>query len=86
MWNSLPAAYRIEHSYIIMKGKRLDPLKTEEIALILKPTVQGTFMLKPRILYLDDEGTYKVRETDGCSVTVKELGVSGWLKGPDGRG
>ena len=82
---SKPAAYRIEDSYIIMKGKRLDPLKTEEIALILKPTVQGTFMLKPRILYLDDEGTYKVREMDGCAVTVKELGVAGWLKGPERR-
>jgi len=78
-----PENYRIEDSYIIMKGKRLDSLKTEEIALILKPKVQGRFVLKPRILYLDEEGSYKVREAEGCEVTVKELGVSGWLKGPE---
>jgi len=78
-----PENYRIEDSYIIMKGKRLDSLKTEEIALILKPNVQGRFILKPRILYLDEEGSYKVRDSEGCEVTVKELGVAGWLKGPE---
>jgi len=25
-----------------MKGRRLDPLKTEETKLVLKPTIQGT--------------------------------------------
>ena len=80
---SKPATYRIEDSYIMMKGKRLDPLKTEEIALVLRPKVQGRFTIRPRILYIDDEGSYKVREVDGCDVTVKELGVAGWLRGPD---
>lgn len=80
---SKPATYRIEDSYIMMKGKRLDPLKTEEIALVLRPKVQGRFTLRPRILYIDDEGSYKVREVEGCEITVKELGVGGWLKGPE---
>jgi hypothetical protein len=83
---SKPSTYRIEDSYIIMKGKRLDPLKTEEIALVLRPKVQGRFTVQPRILYIDDLGAYKVREVEGCDITVKELGVKGWLMGPNGKG
>jgi len=82
---SKPASCRIEDSYIAMKGKRLDPLKTEEVSLILRPTVKGKFLFRPRILYLDEQGSYKARELEGCEVTVKELGVTGWLKGPEKR-
>jgi len=32
-----PETYRLEDSYLNMKGKRLDPLKAEEIRLVLKP-------------------------------------------------
>jgi len=80
---SKPENYRIEDSYIAMKGRRLDPLKTEEIAIVIKPTVQGHFILKPRILYIDDRGSYASRETEEFEVTVRELGVSGWLRGPE---
>jgi tetratricopeptide (TPR) repeat protein len=73
--------YRVEDSYIDMKGKRLGPLKTEELRLVLKPKVQGTFALKPTILYLDENGKYKSHEPESVTVTVKELGIKGWLKG-----
>jgi len=77
-----PENYRVEDSYLNMKGKRLDPLKTEEIRLIIKPRVQGIFPLKPKILYLDENGKYKSHEPEPITITVKELGISGWLKGP----
>jgi hypothetical protein len=64
-----------------MKGKRLDPLKTEEVRLVLKPKVQGAFPLKPRILYLDENGKAKSYEPKPIIITVKELGIKGWLKG-----
>jgi len=76
-----PETYRVEDSYLNMKGKRLDPLKTEEVRLILKPKVQGIFPLKPRILYLDENGKYKSHEPEPTTITVKELGIKGWLKG-----
>jgi hypothetical protein len=56
-------------------------LKTEEIRLVLKPKAQGAFTLKPRILYLDENGKYKTHEPEPTTVTVKELGIKGWLKG-----
>jgi hypothetical protein len=76
-----PEAYRVEDSYLNMKGKRLDPLKTEDVKLVLKPKVQGVFPLKPKILYLDENGKYKTHEPEPVTITVKELGIKGWLKG-----
>jgi len=76
-----PEMYRVEDSYLNMKGKRLDPLKTEEVKLVLKPKVQGVFPLRPRILYLDENGKYKTHEPEPTTITVKELGIKGWIKG-----
>ncbi len=76
-----PEACRVEDSYINLKGKRLDPLKTEEVKLVLKPTVQGTFSLKPTVLYLDENGKYKSHEPEPVLIVVKELGIKSWLKG-----
>jgi exonuclease VII small subunit len=76
-----PETFRIEDSYIDMKGKLLGPLKTEELRLVLKPKIQGTFTLKPTISYLDENGKYKSHEPEPVTITVKELGIKGWLKG-----
>jgi tetratricopeptide (TPR) repeat protein len=76
-----PEIYRVEDSYLNMKGKRLDPLKTEEVRIVLKPRTQGTFQLKPKILYIDENGKYKAHEPEPITITVKELGIKGWLKG-----
>jgi hypothetical protein len=76
-----PEVYRVEDSYLDMKGKRLAPLKTEELRLILKPKVQGTFAFKPTIFYLDENGKYKSYEPESINITVKELGIKGWIKG-----
>ena len=76
-----PEKYRVEDSYVNMKGKRLDPLKTEEVRITLKPRNQGVFQLKPKVLYLDENGKYRVHELEPVNITVKELGIKGWLKG-----
>ncbi len=76
-----PERYRVEGDYLNMKGRRLDPLKTEEVKLVLKPKIQGQFSLKPRILYLDESGGYKSHEPEPVKITVTELGIKGWIKG-----
>jgi len=76
-----PEIYRVEDSYLNMKGKRLDPLKTEEIKLVLKALTKGTFTLKPRVLYLDETGKCRSHEPEPATIKVKELGISGWIKG-----
>jgi KaiC/GvpD/RAD55 family RecA-like ATPase len=72
-----PEKYIVEDSYLNMKGKRLDPLKTEDVKLVLKPRVQGVFPLKPTILYLDENGTYKTHEPQPVTLTVKEIEIKG---------
>jgi len=76
-----PEIYRVEDDSINLKGKRLDPLKTEEVKFVLKPTLQGTFLIKPMVLYLDENGKYKTHEPEPVTITVKELGIKGWIKG-----
>ena len=77
-----PEKYRIEDSYVDMKGKRLGPLKTDQVKLVLKALSQGMFQLKPRVLYLDEDGKYRTCNVEPVAITVKELGIRGWLKGP----
>jgi predicted ATPase len=76
-----PELYRIEGNCINMKEKRLGPLKTEEVKLVLTPKRQGTFHIKPKILYIDANGKEKTHEPEAISIRVKELGIKGWLKG-----
>jgi hypothetical protein len=64
-----------------MKGKRLNPLKTEDVKLVVRPMFKGIFTMKPRILYIDETGKYKAHESEPATITVKELGIKGWIKG-----
>jgi hypothetical protein len=79
---SYPEICRVEDSYLDMKGRTLSPLKTQELKLVLKPLAKGAFELKPRILYLDEAGKYKSHEPEPVTITVQELGIRGWLRGP----
>lgn len=82
---SEPEKCRIEDSHINLRGRRLNALNTHDLKLVLKPCVHGGFQLRPRIMYLDESGKYKFCEPDPVTVNVKELGISGWLKGPDSK-
>jgi tetratricopeptide (TPR) repeat protein len=74
-------SYRVEGDCLNLKEKRLEPSKTEELSVVLTPKIQGTFHVKPKILYLDENGKEKTSEPKPISITVKELGIRGWLKG-----
>ena len=76
-----PEKYRMEDSQINLRGRRLDALKTEDVRLVLKSTAKGNFTLKPRIIYLDESGTFKSCEPVPIEVSVREMGISGWIKG-----
>jgi tetratricopeptide (TPR) repeat protein len=77
-----PDTCRVEDSYLDMKGRTLNPLKTTELRLVLRPRDKGTYDLSPRILYLDESGKYRSHEPEPATITVTELGISGWLRGP----
>jgi hypothetical protein len=82
---SEPENCRVENSHLNMRGRKLNALHTHDLKLVLRPCVHGGYQLRPRIMYLDESGKYKSCEPDPVTVNVKELGISGWLKGPDSK-
>jgi hypothetical protein len=77
----VPEMYTFEDSFINLKGKRLNPLKTEDVKVVVQPRAKGTHVIKPRILYIDETGKYKSHAPEPVTVTVKELGIRDWIKG-----
>jgi KaiC/GvpD/RAD55 family RecA-like ATPase len=66
-----------EDAYLDMKGKRLDPLKTEEIKLVLRSFDKGIFEIKPRIVYVDEGGHQMFRGPEPVTIKVLEFVLPG---------
>ncbi len=77
-----PVPYSLKKTHLDMKGRRLDPLKTEELKLTYRSLKKGTYTLKLRIRYLEASGKYHLHKSRSVTIKVQELGISGWLKGP----
>jgi hypothetical protein len=76
-----PEPYRVEGCNINMKGRRLNPLNAQEVKFSLRPKHKGIFTMAPRITYLDENGNAKSHQPEPIAITVKELGIRGWIKG-----
>jgi KaiC/GvpD/RAD55 family RecA-like ATPase len=72
-----PDYCHFEDAYLDMKGKKLNPLKTEEIRLVLKSFDKGTFAIKPRIVYVDENGHQMSCEPKPVTINVSEVIISG---------
>ncbi len=76
------AQLRVEGNFVDLKGKRVEYMKTHELRIPLKARRRGSYKLSPRIMFVDERGNYKSFEFEPVSLSVRELGISGWLKGP----
>lgn len=72
----------VEDGSLSLKGRRLGPMGTEEMKLQLKPKRKGKFVFKPRIEFMDETGERRACELEQATISVKELGIRGWLRGP----
>ncbi len=72
-----PDYCHFEDAYLDMKGKKLNPLKTEEIRLILRSFDKGTFAIKPRIIYVDETGHHMFCEPESVTIDVSEVTLPG---------
>ncbi len=68
-----PDYCEIQNMHLDMKGKRLDPLKTEEVKLVFKAFDKGTFKLAPRITCVDENGNPIIRGLEPATVDVLEV-------------
>jgi tetratricopeptide (TPR) repeat protein len=78
-----PERCMIENESISLKGRKLVPLETTEMKLTLKPKKKGKFVFMPKVQYMDETGEHRSFELEQLTVTVKELGIRDWLRGPD---
>lgn len=74
--------YPIEENAVNMRGKRLEYLKTHELKITFRARRKGVYEIKPRIVFVDEKGNQGFYELDATTLTVRELGVLGWIKGP----
>jgi len=72
-----PDYCKVEDAYLDMKGKRLDPLKTEGIGLVLRPLEKGTFKIMPRIVCIDETGHQLFRGPEPATINVLEVILPG---------
>jgi hypothetical protein len=77
-----PEHYRFERNTLELKGKKLDPFQTEKIKLKLKLREKGTVRLNPKVYFVDERGAYQSNQAEPAELEVRELGISGWFKGP----
>jgi KaiC/GvpD/RAD55 family RecA-like ATPase len=77
----LPAGFQLiakpdytyfEDTHLNLKGKRLDPLKTEDVGLVLRPLRKGTLEIRPRIVCIDETGHQMLRGLEPVTTTVSE--------------
>ena len=73
---------KVKDGIIDLKGKRLEYMRTHEIKVPMTATRKGSFLIRPKIIFVDEKGNRGSYELEPATVTVKELGISGWLKGP----
>ena len=72
-----PDYCHLEDAYLDMKGKRLEPLKTEQIRLVLRSFDKGTFAMKPRIVYVDETCHQMFCEPEPVTINVSEVVLPG---------
>jgi len=68
-----PSYCYFEDMYLNMRGKRLEPLKTEEIRLVLRPFNKGTFEIKPKIIYVDKAGHQMASKLKPVAIEVSKV-------------
>lgn len=84
--NILPVGFQLvgkpnncsfEDMHLVMKGKRLDPLETNEIKIAFKSLKKGTFEIKPKIILVDDTGHQKFYDPEPKIFNVLEAVLPG---------
>jgi KaiC/GvpD/RAD55 family RecA-like ATPase len=68
-----------EEDSLIFKGRQLGPLKTDEIAIVMRPFKRGLFKMNPRITCVDETGRQLFYYPEGLDFEVLESVLSGRL-------
>ena len=70
-----PDGFSFEKLQLKILGKQLDPLKTEEIKLTLRPFKSGVYEIRPKIVCVDVTGQQIVFTTEPATYTVSDAAL-----------
>jgi KaiC/GvpD/RAD55 family RecA-like ATPase len=62
-----------EDGHLDMRGKKLDPLKTEAIRFVLNSFKKGTFTIGPTIVYVDEAGHQMLSTPEPATIDVSKV-------------
>lgn len=72
-----PETYHLDGSYLDLNGKVLEPSMREELRFKLRALEKGTYLLTPRIIYMDAIGAQKILDLKPTGVNIKEVVLPG---------
>ena len=84
--NILPAGFQLitkpdycspEGTALAMNGRKLEPLKTDEIKISLKSFIKGSVEIKPRIVFVDETGHQMVYNPEPAKFNFLEAALPG---------
>ena len=67
----------VEGTVLAMKGKKLDPLKTDQIKITLKSFIKGFVEIKPRIVCVDETGHQMTYNPEPARFNFLEAAIPG---------
>jgi len=70
----LPDGSSLVGESINLRGKSLQPFKTQELKIGLRANRDGRYAVKLRILFLDEEGVYRANEPEALEIEVRSTG------------
>jgi len=74
---SKPSFTSVKDTTIYLNRKELTPSKTEQIRFTMRPSIDGVFELKPRIVYIDDSGHQGFSEIETVKMNILTAEVAG---------
>lgn len=74
---SKPSFTSVKDTTIYLNRKELTPSRTEQIRFTMRPSIDGVFELKPRIVYIDDSGHQGFSEIETVKMNILTAEVAG---------
>lgn len=74
---SKPSFTSVKDATIYLNRKLLMPSRTEQMRFTMKPSVNGVFEFKPRIVYIDDSGHQSFSEIETVKMNILTAEVAG---------
>lgn len=72
-----PDYCKLENVHLTVRGKRLNPLKTEEIKIALRSFKQGSIEVKPRIVCVDWAGQQMIYSPEPVAYNISSTALPG---------